>query len=660
MDNKEQQLKPNTLETVILNPDVKPQDDFFDHVNGPWIKANPIPSDESRWGSFNILNIQVEAQLKALLEGLAEKTDSGLSGNAQKIKAFYRMAMDVERANRLGLEPLEYFYKRIDALQNLDDASILLGELHRSGIGAWWGLSVEQDMKQSELMALYFSQDGLGLPDRDYYLKDDEASKAIRAKYLAYIASILKLMGVDEHGVTHMPLIVMGIETELANASMTRVESRDVEKLYNKMSFEEFAALTPNVSWKSYAKGMKHGLPGQVIVCQPEFFKAVNKILGALPIEDVKTYLKWHVTRSMSAYLTEALEKEAFDFYGKTFGGATEMKSRSRRVLGVVDAMLGEALGQLYVEKHFSPQAKDKINALVDRLMLAYRARIERLDWMSSETKEKALHKLSTVTRKLGYPDKWKTWDGLYVGNDSYAANYIRANVFEFDRQADKIGKPVDRTEWRMSPQTINACYDATMNEILFPAGILQPPFFDPNADDAVNFGGIGGVIGHELTHGFDDQGSRFDEKGNLFEWWTEEDKKKFDAKTAHLASQFDAYKPFPDAQVNGKLTLGENIADLGGLLIAYDGLQLTLKEKPQPDINGFSQTQRLFLNWAIVWCSYAREELARLFLQVDPHSPPYFRVNGPLSNLEEFYEAFDVKEGDKLWRPPEDRVKVW
>jgi putative endopeptidase len=541
--------------------------------------------------------------------------------------------------------------------------SPLLGILHRQGISAFWGCGVDQDLKNSEIMALYLGQDGLGLPDRDYYLNDDEKSREIRRKYSIYADQMLSLSGTIS---AYRPLskIFTDIETRLAKASMTQVELRDIEKQYNKMTAAELGAISPHVDWSKYFEAMHMPTPEYMIICQPEFIKAVDAIFEEITLEDLKAYARWHVLNGTARFLSEEFSKEVFDFYGRTFGGATEMKPRWRRVLGVVDNMLDEAVGQLYVKKHFSEAAKEKVKDLVEHLVAAYKVRIENLDWMSAETKQKALTKLSAVTKKLGYPNKWKDFSALEIGTDSYLQNYVRAHIFEFDRRMKMIAKPVDRTEWHSSPQTVNAFYSPAMNEILFPAAILQPPFFYQDIDDAMNFGGIGTFIGHELTHGFDDQGALFDASGNLQNWWTKEDKERFDKKTAHLAEQFDAYEPLPGLHVNGKLTLGENIADLGGLFIAYDGLILALGGKEaaakMPLIEGMKPFQRFFKNLAIAERVNIREEALRTQIQTDPHSPGIYRVNGPLSNMTEFYEAFDVKSGDGLYREEPDRVKIW
>ncbi len=679
---------PSFLDPENFDKTVRPADDFFQYVNGGWMKANPIPADESRWGSFDILRVQVEEQLHEILDGLISSgaTDATATEDQRRIRDFYTTGMDVEKRNRLGLQPLAELFARIDAIGgngaggNLnDDLAAAIGYLQRQGVGVWWTPSAEQDEKQSEVVALHLYQGGLGLPDRDYYLNDDEKSKTIRADYLKYMKATLVKLGVVEatnaQNLIKIPDAVtaaaadaiMAIETDLARASMTRVELRDVEKMYNKMSAAELAAVTPRIVWAKYFDAVGIAQPAYFIVGQPKFFAEVDRLFESLPLDQIKMYLRWQTLAAFSGFLTEELERARFDFYARTFNGAKEMKALWRRVLSVTNASLDEMLGKLYVEKHFGGDAKAKINALVDHLTAAYRARIAKLDWMSAETKAKAIEKLEGVSRKLGYPDVWKDMSALEVRDDSYAQNVMRAHAFEFDRKMREVGGPVNRNEWFMPPQMVNAYYQPPLNEIAFPAAILQPPFFDPLADDALNFGGIGTVIGHELTHGLDDQGALFDLHGNLKNWWTPEDKARFDARAAHLAEQFDKYEPLPGVHINGKLTLGENIADLGGILIALDGLKLALAEKvaagdanANASVDGFMPVQRFFINYAVTERSQKREELERLYIQTDPHSPSKFRVNGPSSNYPEFYEAFEVKQGDELWRDEEDRVGIW
>jgi putative endopeptidase len=652
-------LSSYSIDSENLSKEIKPGDDFFDFANKKWNEKNPIPPEESRWGSFSVLHVEVQGQLKEILEEIAKKPEEALDANARKVRDFYSTGMDVEKLAAQGDAPLKEFLDAIEVAQNGSDLSRVIGMLHRGGVGAFWSSSVDQDVKQSEVMALYMLQGGLGLPDRDYYLNNDEKSKVIRTDYASYAEGMISAAPLAK-GVT--PSGFIDIETKLAAVSMTPVELRDIEKQYNKMTPSDLAALAPKIDWDAYWNGANFATkPEYIIVCQPKFMEEVSRLFEVVPLDALKDYLRWHVLNSLANFLGEDFNKRNFDFYGRTFAGATEMKPRWRRVLGVVNGMLDEAMGQLYVERHFSEDAKAKISDLVAHLTAAYAARIAKLDWMGQETKEKALAKLKTVTKKLGYPDKWKDYSALEIGADSYAENYARAHRFEFDRQAKKIGKPVDRDEWYMSPQTVNACYQPPMNEILFPAAILQPPFFDPNADSGTNYGGIGTVIGHELTHGFDDEGALFDLHGNLANWWTAEDKMRFDTQTGKLAEQYNRYEVLPGLHVNGKLTLGENIADFGGLLIAYDGLKLALNDTVASSVlDDLTPYQRFFISYAATERGSIRDEALRLQVQTDPHSPSPCRVNGPLSDMEEFYAAFDVKKGDALWRDEGDRVKIW
>lgn len=632
-----------------------PQNDFFHYVNAKWLAENPIPADESQWGSFYVLRFEVEGQVRKLLDDIvAAQTPFMVGSDEQKVRDFYKSAMDASRRNELGTKPLAELFEKIDSIANTDDLVRVIGVLHRTGIAAFWNSFAGQDEKQSDTIALQFWQGGLGLPDRDYYINEDEKSRKIRTDYAAYMKDVFALAGLVGD-----PENIMAIETRLAKASLTRVEQRDVEKMYNKLTLGAFAVLAPKITLTNFFESipaLTSQTPAYVIVGQPKFFTEVNEVLETVPLEDLKLYLRWHVVNGMASYLSEELERRSFDFYGRTFNGATEMKPAWRRALRATDGALDELLGKVYVARHFSEDAKKKIMDLVEHLSMAYRTRIEKLDWMSDETKQKALAKLGTVSKKLGYPDVWKDYGALAIDpGASFAENAMHATTFEFDRKMREVGGPVNRNEWLMSPQTVNAYYMPPMNDIVFPAAILQAPFFDPAADDATNFGGIGTVIGHELTHGFDDQGSRFDLHGNLNEWWTPEDKTRFDAQAAHLAEQFDNYEVLPGLFVNGKLTLGENIADLGGLLIALDGLKLALGDAMNVDA-----ARKFFTSYAITERSHSREEILRLRVQTDPHSPAEFRVNGPLSNMVEFYEAFDVKAGDRLWREEKDRIRIW
>jgi len=644
-----------------LDPSVKPSDNFFAYVNGKWLKENPIPPEESHWGSFYKLRVTVEDQLKAILEELALKADIPAGDVAQKVRDFYITGIDNAKRNALGAQPIEELLARIEEAKDKAALSSLTAGLHKVGAWVFWTPFAEQDEKQSDMVALHAYQGGLGLPDRDYYVNDDEKSRAIRAGYAGYVAGLFGRIGVPLAQGEAVAKIVIDLETRLARSSRTRVELRDVHRQYNKMGADEIRGLIPGFSFGDYFAALGLPTPEYFIVGQPEFFSTLELVLAETPLDAIKLYCTAHLLSALATYLSDDFEKLRFDFYSRTFSGAKEMKPQWRRVLATLNELLDEAVGKLYVERYFDGDAKKKITVLVDRLVEAYRARIEKLDWMEDATKKRALEKLDMFSRKLGYPDIWRDIGALEIKDDSYADNYMRAHAFEFLRQMKKIGRPVDRAEWLMSPQTVNAYYQPPMNEIVFPAAILQPPFFDPKADDAYNYGGIGTVIGHELTHGFDDQGSLFNGKGNLEEWWTKGDRERFNARAKILVEQFDGYKPLPDVRVNGSLTLGENIADLGGLVVAYDALRLALgPEKMEVAAGGFKPTQKFFVQYAITERGAVREERLRLQIKADTHSPSEYRVNGPVSNMEEFYSAFGVKEGDVLWRPKELRARIW
>ncbi len=653
-------MKKPSIDLNNFDTSVKPTDNFFQYVNGGWLKANPIPLDQSVWGSFYVLRENVLAALYQIVEkiGVADHPDGS---NAQKIKNFYSTGMNDVKLHTEGAQPIAPELENIRTIDGGITLAKVLAQLHRSGIPAIWSVGVGQDLKQNDVMALYFAQGGLGLPDRDYYTKTDDVSRELRKKYMDHIAALHRLAGDSFDQAEKIASTVLRIETALAEASMTNVELRDPEKQYNKMTLNQFKSLTPNIPWEDYFE-VAHIPPVEtVIVGQPLFFQKVTELMASKTTEDWKTYLRWHLLNSSAACLNDDFVNQKFDFYGKTLSGAKFLKPRWKRAVTTVDGAMGEALGQEYVARHFSPKAKQRINELVDNLTTVYRARIEKLDWMESATKEAAIKKLAAIKRKLGYPDTWRDYTALKINTDSYAQNCMRANAFEFQRQLNKLGKPVDRNEWEMYPQTVNAYFHPTMNEIVFPAGILQPPFFHEDADDAINYGGIGTVIGHELTHAFDDEGSKFDDQGDLRDWWTAKDREHFDAKTKKVVEQFNAFKPFPDVSVNGALTLGENIADLGGLVLAYEALQLALAKKGTSElIDGLTPNQRFFINYAQTECGQAREEEARRRINTDPHSPSQYRVNGPLANMSEFYEAFDCKSGDQLYRPEEDRAKIW
>ncbi|MEJ8756135.1 M13 family metallopeptidase [Pontibacter sp. H259] len=648
------------LDLANLDTTVNPCADFYQYANGGWEKNNPIPASESAWGSFNELAEKNNAVLRELLTEAASNTTAVKGTPAQLVGAFYAAGMDSIAVNKAGITPIKPELDRIAAAKTTNDVLKTVADLKTKGVSGYFTMYVTQDDKISTQYALWAMQGGLGLPDRDYYLKEDERSKTIRTEYLKHLQNMFQLVGDDAATAQKKAKTVMDIETRLAKASRTRVELRDPYANYNKMTIQEFAKQNPNLKVTQLLTGMGAQTAKEVIVGQPAFFKELNAMLKSIPVADWKTYTQWHLARTTAPYLSQEFVQENFNFYGKVLSGAKEMQPRWKRVLRATDAALGEALGQLYVQKTFSPQAKQKALEMVNNLQEAFKEHVRDLDWMSDVTKQRALEKLGAFAVKIGYPDKWEDYKGLEVDRTSFAANVMRASQFSFRDNVGKIGQPVDRTEWFMSPPTVNAYYNPSMNEIVFPAGILQPPFFDPEADDAVNYGGMGAVIGHELTHGFDDQGAKYDFEGNLKDWWSKEDLDKFNARSGMVDAQYSAYTVLDNLHVNGKLTMGENIADIGGLNIAYTALQKALKGKNPGLIAGFTPEQRFFLAWAQIWRINMRDEAQNQQILTDPHAPGRFRTNGPVSNMPQFYKAFGCEQGDPMFRADNSRVKIW
>lgn len=641
-----------------LDRSVRPQDDFFEYASGSWMQKHPIPKSESRWGSFTMLRRATDQQLRTLVQSLLKRRTVRPGSPEQLIRDLYRSGIDVSTRKQLGLAPLQKYIARIDAIVRPEDMLPALAFLEKEGLGGIWHSFVDQDSKRSERYLLHLHQGGLGMPDRDYYLKDDAESKRVRAAYRRYLETLAAHSGFQNEA-SRAADTVLAIEKRLAALSMKKEDLRDVDKVYHKFSVSKLRSLTPRLEWGRYFHDI--GAPvREVIVMQPLFFSGIEKLIFSIPVTDWKTYLQIHAMGSMASFLTPDLEKESFAFYGTALAGTKEMKPLWRRVLSVVNGSLGEPLGKLYVAEYFGSHAKRQVTRIVNDLFRAYEARIKNLDWMSSGTKTKAIRKLHQMNRKLGYPDKWRSYAGLVIRADEYAGNALRIAAFEHRRALSRLPKPVDRKEWFMSPQTVNAYCSFNLNDVVFPAAILQHPFFHVTADDAINYGAIGSVIGHEITHGFDDQGSKFDGKGNRKTWWTQADRSRFEVKAARLVKEFDGYEVESGLRVNGTLTLGENIADLGGLSIAFDAYQLRLAETGRNDIAGFTPEQRFFLGYAATEREQERPEFRKMQVLTNPHAPSKFRVNGPLSNLPEFYAAFNVTTGDKLYREPKDRAKIW
>ncbi|TSC71085.1 MAG: putative metalloendopeptidase [Parcubacteria group bacterium Gr01-1014_49] len=643
-----------------MDRSVGPGDDFFHYAVGGWLKRNPIPPTEARWGSFYLLRENARQDLREILKGVAGTSLKNCDKDERLVRALWLSVLDERERARRAVKPLADIFKKIDAIADAKSLVRFFGQTEKIGMGGVFAPYVGRDDKDSGKNVLHLVQSGLSLPDRDYYLKDDEDSKKVRAAYRAYIPRLLKLAGYSAARAKHAVETIMHIETELAKASMTRVECRDPHALYNKRNLHSLSREAAGIDWKHYFEDIGAGAPREVVVGQPKFLKRTSELLREVPVEDWKTYLRWHAINGFAGILSPALERESFRFYATELSGVKKMRSKEERAVSVVDGALGDALGKLYVRKHFSPKAKRRINELVDNLFLVYRDRIGNLDWMSAATKKKALRKLSKMKRKLGYPSKWRTYRGVSLDARDYFGNAERIHQYEWRRMMAKLGKKPDPTEWHMTAPTVNAYFDPNANEIVFPAGIMQPPFFDANADDALNYGGIGSVIGHEITHGFDDAGRQFDEKGNLKEWWTKEDAKRFKKRAEVLKKQYNGFIAIDDMHVNGELTLGENIADLGGVVIAYDAFKRSQKGKKQENIDGLTPDERFFLGFAMAECGHTRPEALKKQVVTDPHSPSIFRVNGPLPHLDAFYEIFGVRRGQKLFRPAKDRVKIW
>ena len=647
------------IDLADFDTSVAPGENFFLYVNGNWIKAHPIPPEYAGWGSFAELHDRNLTELREILDNLASDTGP-LDPDGRKLRDLYRTATDEAKLQKDGISPLQPELDKVAAVQAKDDLVKELAHLHSMHIDPLFRIRVGQDEKNSARYVLLLTQGGTGLPERNYYVGNDPDSKRIRSLYREHVSKMLGLLGDAPAAADASADIVLSIETRLAEKSRTPVQRRNVEANYNKLTLPELRKLVPNFDWDKYLADLGAPKLDDVIVGQPEFFQRVDELLTSVPMEQWRTYLKWHLIEQTSRYLSDPFANENFRFNGTVFRGTSKMQPRWKRAVLAVDAMMGEALGRLYVQEHFGSVARQRMADLVANIVDSYRDRIRTRDWMSEQTKKQALAKLDSVMRKIGCPDHWRDYSSLQIGTDSYVQNALRADAFDFHYHLSKLGGPVDRSEWGMTPPTVNAYYNASLNEIVFPAGILQPPFFDPGADDAVNYGAIGSIIGHELTHGFDDQGSQFDAAGNIKNWWTKQDKERFDAEASRLAAQFDECVAIDDLHVNGRLTLGENIADLGGVTIAYAAYERSLKGHPAPVIDGFTGEQRFFIGMARMERGHVRPESLRVQVRTNPHSPPQFRVLVPLSDFTPFYDAFHLKPGDKMYRPPDQRVEVW
>ena len=639
-----------------MDKSVDPCNDFYQYACGNWIKNNPIPADQPEWGRFNELHEHNQMVLKNILEKQSGD-DPKRSSNDQKIGDYYYSCMDEKGINEKGIDPLKPSLERINSVSNKSQLPELIGHLHSAGSHALFDFGSEPDAKDSMMEIAGTDQGGLGLPDRDYYLKTDEKSVALRKAYVEHVGKMFQLLGESPEKATADANTVMKIETELAKASMDRVERRDPNKVYHKMTTAQLQELSPDFVWKGYFATIKSPAFDSLDVSVPDFVKGMNQVIAGNSLDDLKTYLRWQTVHSATQLLPDPFVEENFAFYGKTLTGSKEIRPRWKRCVQFTNGDLGEALGQAYVAEEFPPASKAATLKMVHELEAALRTDITDVSWMTPETKKQALDKLDHIANKIGYPDKWRDYSTLTIVRGDALGNSLRANQFEFTRQLNKIGKPVDRQEWGMTPPTVNAYYNPQENNINFPAGILQPPFYDPKIDDAVNFGAIGAVIGHELTHGFDDPGSQFDAQGNLRNWWTPKDREQFDKLEACFVNEYDSFVAIDDLHVRGKLTLGENTADNGGLRISHMALLDVLANTPEKPTDGFTPDQRFFVGWAQVWCESDRPEFARMMAQVNEHSPGKYRVNGVVGNMPEFQKAYSCKPDAPMVRKPACRV---
>ncbi len=646
------------IDFSTFDHETRVQDDLFRHVNGGWLNTADIPDDRPLAGSFVALRDEAEAAVRDIITGLGDS--SGLEGEVAKVADLYTSFMDVDRIEAAGADPLRPPMSRIDAVATTEELMTLLGGFARRGVGGLFDFEAESDPGDPNRYVMFVGQSGIGLPDEAYYRLDQHAE--IREQYLGHITKSFELAGVDDPAGAAQR--TFDLETEIAAQHWDKVRCRDMRAMYNLVSFDDFIASSPALHFRMFlaAAEIEPSAFAEIVVTQPSFFTEAATLISEERLEDWRAWTKWRLIRSLSSYLSTDFVNERFRFYGTVLSGIPQLKERWKRGVELVEGALGEAVGKIYVEQHFSPVAKQRMDELVANLIEAYRRSITALDWMTEETKAKALDKLGKFTPKIGFPDVWRDYSALEIKADDLLGNVMRANSFELDRAVNKIGKPIDRDEWLMTPQTVNAYYHPLRNEVVFPAAILQPPFFNETADDAVNYGGIGAVIGHEIGHGFDDQGSTCDGDGRLLNWWTDDDRAAFEQRTAKLIDQYNALEPAetPGHHVNGELTIGENIGDLGGLSIAYKAFRISLDDQEPEPVDGLTADQRLFISWGAVWQVKIRKEAALERLATDPHSPGEFRCNQIVRNVAEFYRAFDVSAADALWLAEDQRVQIW
>ena len=641
-----------------MDLNVKPGDNFYLYANGNWIKNNPVPASKTRWGTFDMLRYTSSERLKTIAEEAAANPSK--NSIAQRVGDFYASAMDSVAIDQLGFNPIKPLLENVKAISNKEQILDEIATLRSQAVSALlFGFFIGQDDKDVNTYIPELSQGGTILPDRDYYLKNDSRSNAVRSAYLSYITDMFTMTGDDIAEATVKAQSILALESGLAKIQMSRVEMRDPKKTYNKYAVSDFTNLTPGFDWKSLLAKMKVNHADSLLVNNPDFFKGADALFTAVPLKAWKAYLQWHIINSAAPHLSSAFVKRSFEF-NKVITGQKEISPRWITMTGLLDGNLGELVGQLYVEKYFNDAAKERMMALVNNVEETFADRIKRLTWMSDSTKQQASVKLHAIVKKIGFPDKWETYPGVVINRNDFYGNLLSIYAFKYNKMVNRMGNPVDRSEWRMTPPTVNAYYISNNNEIAFPAGILQFPFFDFNADDAINYGGAAAVIGHELTHGFDDQGRQYDAQGNLRDWWTNTDADQFKSLAQKVVEQYNAFTVNDSVHVNGKLTLGENIADLGGLNIAYEAFKKTDEGKSNKKIDGFTPDQRFFLNWAQVWRYNILPEYAGQLILTDPHSPGMYRCNAPISNMDSWYHAFDIKPGDKMYKPESERIKIW
>ena len=664
-DTKKDMADAEKIPGIILenmDTEVSPKDDFYNYVNGSWVKTNTIPDEESRWGGFGVLRKSTRQDVLDILNTSKELGTYAEGSDQKKALLVFDSELDTVARNKAGVKPIKPLLDAINGINNLDDLQTVFAKT--LGVDApFFGLAIFPDLNDSSTNTAYIASGGLGLPDRDFYLDQDDKSKEIRGQYTDHITRMLQYIDYDEAKARKAANMILAMETKLAEPRLDKVQSRDIRNFNNPRSIAQLTEMTPSIKWEKFISDM--GVTKKldtVMVLQPKYMAALQNILASTSIDDLKTMMHWSTLNSSSGYLSTEIDKANWEFYSKTLNGSKAQRSAEERALGTVNGSVGEAIGKLYVEAKFPPEAKAKAEKMIANVIAAFQNRIKVLDWMSEETKQKAIEKLDKFTVKIAYPDEWEDYSELMVkeGN-SYAENMLAVGDWNLKKSISKIGEPVDKKEWGMAPQTVNAYFNPLNNEIVFPAAILQPPFYNYTADEAVNYGGIGAVIGHEISHAFDDSGARFDGDGNLNNWWTPEDLVEFEKRGNALAEQYSAIEVLDSVNINGKFTLGENIGDLGGVLGAYDGLQLYFEENGRPeDIDGFTAEQRFFMSWATVWRTLTREDALRNQIKTDPHSPGIYRATQPLKNIDAFYEAFGIKEGDKMWLAPEKRVRIW